>query len=132
MSEHQPLDSCRDSTFSEESDPLASDIEADLQELSIGTEEDGFTHSPPSLTGSSLSSLPLHTLPDGQSATAPHGNYANYYLRAASLKGIHAGLTNAQLKENCGSPTCIVILQFRFELSFTWTALFKLHCFEVF
>ena len=108
--------------FSDDSD-LASDIEADLQELSIEAETDGTSssvfgssilHSSP-FTGS-FSSLLSETLLGEESSSIKSPQFQHNYLRAVSLRGVHTHLLNAQLRENCGSPSCIVRLIFSFLL----------------
>lgn len=103
------------SVFSDESD-LASDIEADLQELTM--EGDDFEdttalslRSSSPFTGSFSSLLSSDIGDDASSSHSPlkqsHQQHQNY-LRPISLKSVHTQLLNAGLKENCGLPSCIV------------------------
>ncbi|CDS37612.1 vacuolar protein sorting associated protein 8 [Echinococcus multilocularis] len=114
------------SIFSDETD-LASDIEADLQELPTGSEEadtdvvsfNGSTTnsfaSPPfagsflSLLSESSAALPFS---EDEALMQSSSQQRHIYLRAVSLKGVHTRLLNAQLRENCGSPSCISLQNF--------------------
>ncbi|KAM7542248.1 hypothetical protein Aperf_G00000011476 [Anoplocephala perfoliata] len=103
------------SFFSDESD-LASDIEADLQELTVeGDDFESTTafslHSSSPFTGSFSSLLSSDTGDDASSThSAPNQSFQQQqqsYFHLISLKSIHTQLLNAGLKENCGLPSCI-------------------------
>ncbi|KAL5108121.1 hypothetical protein TcWFU_008782 [Taenia crassiceps] len=113
------------SAFSDETD-IASDIEADLQDLPMGSEEaetdivsfvgsttNSFA-SPP--FAGSFSSLPSESsaapiFSEGE-ALMQAPSHQRVYLRSASLNGVHTRLLNAQSRENCGSPSCISLQNF--------------------
>lgn len=110
------------SVFSDETD-IASDIEADLQDLPMGSEEaeTDITSFVGSTTNSfasppfagSFSSLPSESsaappFSEGETLMQLSSHHQRVYLRSASLSGVHTRLLNAQSRENCGSPSCIV------------------------
>ncbi|VDK35902.1 unnamed protein product [Taenia asiatica] len=114
------------SVFSDETD-IASDIEADLQDLPAGSEEaetdivsfvGSTTNSfaSPTFAGS-FSSLPSESsaappFSESEALMQPSSHHQRVYLRSASLNGVHTRLLNAQLRENCGSPSCISLQNF--------------------
>lgn len=95
------------SIFSGDSDLLASDIEADLQELSLQSEDIIASPSVGSIrsvssTNSLLTSHSNLMSPDGSTQSG------NIYLRSVPLKGAFTNLLNVQLTANSGSSSCIV------------------------
>ncbi|KAL5968115.1 hypothetical protein TSMEX_004137 [Taenia solium] len=103
------------SVFSDETD-IASDIEADLQDLPAGSEEAeadivSFAGSTTNSFASPMFAGSFSSLPSESSAAPPFlesgalmqplSHHQRVYLRSASLSGVHTRLLNAQLRENC-------------------------------
>ncbi|VDN96058.1 unnamed protein product [Rodentolepis nana] len=109
------------SIFSDESD-LASDIEADLQDLPIEDGFDGTTFSLPSASPFTGSFASLHSADVSDDALFNHSTTSKpshqqqqscqNYIRSASLRSVHTQLLNSSLKLNCGSPSCISLQSF--------------------
>lgn len=126
MSDRLPAVNCTGdlSIFSDESD-LASDIEADLQELpGDGDDFDSATFSlrsgsPFAGSFSSLVSSEISddTLLSPSSTLKPsqQQQHCQNYLRSVSLKSVHTQILNAGRKTNCGSPSCIVRILFNLK-----------------
>ncbi|VDM16770.1 unnamed protein product [Hydatigera taeniaeformis] len=113
------------SVFSDETE-IASDIEADLQELPAGGEDletdatsfvgsitNSFASPPFAGSFSSLLSDSSAAPPLSEDEALMQSSQPQHvYLRSASLRSVHTQLLNAQLGENCGSPSCISLQGF--------------------
>nr|CDS27388.1 vacuolar protein sorting associated protein 8 [Hymenolepis microstoma] len=122
MSEYMPdVYAGASSIFSDGSD-LASDIEADLQELPIEEDFDSTAFSLPSASPFTDSLSSLHSSDISDDALFNHSTTlkpshqqqqcCQNYIRSASLRSVHTQLLNASLKLNCGSPSCISLQSF--------------------